>query len=98
MDTRTEAISALAGPPAADGLPAAGAGPPGRRPALIVVRALVQLTKPRIIELLLVTTIPTMLLARRGLPGLGLVLVTIGGTLRLQREHAELLPRPTSTR
>jgi protoheme IX farnesyltransferase len=78
----TEAISALAGPPAADGLPAAGAGPPGRRPALVVVRALVQLTKPRIIELLLVTTLPTMLLARRGLPGLGLVLVTlIGGTL-----------------
>ena len=46
------------------------------------MRALVQLTKPRIIELLLVTTLPTMLLARRGLPGLGLMLVTlIGGTL-----------------
>lgn len=43
---------------------------------------LVALTKPRIIELLLVTTIPTMLLAARGLPPLGLVAVTlIGGTL-----------------
>ena len=40
------------------------------------------LTKPRIIELLLVTTVPTMLLAQRGVPPLRLVLVTlIGGTL-----------------
>jgi heme o synthase len=47
-----------------------------------VMAALVALTKPRIIELLLVTTVPTMLLAQRGLPSLRLVLVTlIGGTL-----------------
>jgi protoheme IX farnesyltransferase len=47
-----------------------------------VAAALVALTKPRIIELLLVTTVPTMLLAQRGLPPLRLVLVTlIGGTL-----------------
>jgi protoheme IX farnesyltransferase len=47
-----------------------------------VAAALVALTKPRIIELLLVTTVPTMLLAQRGLPSLRLVLVTlIGGTL-----------------
>ena len=47
-----------------------------------VAAALVALTKPRIIELLLVTTVPTMLLAQRGLPSLKLVLVTlIGGTL-----------------
>ena len=40
------------------------------------------LTKPRIIELLLVTTVPTMLLAQRGVPSLRLVLVTLaGGTL-----------------
>jgi len=40
------------------------------------------LTKPRIVELLLVTTIPTMILAQRGLPPLGLVLTTlVGGTL-----------------
>ena len=53
----------------------------GRRPRA-VVQALVALTKPRIIELLLVTTVPTMLLAQRGLPSLKLVAVTlIGGTL-----------------
>ena len=48
----------------------------------VVVRGLVALTKPRIIELLLVTTVPTMLLAQHGLPSLRLVLVTLaGGTL-----------------
>jgi protoheme IX farnesyltransferase len=40
------------------------------------------LTKPRIIELLLVTTVPAMVLAARRWPGTGLVIVTlIGGTL-----------------
>jgi heme o synthase len=40
------------------------------------------LTKPRIIELLLVTTLPTMVLAKRGLPSLSLIAVTlIGGAL-----------------
>jgi protoheme IX farnesyltransferase len=57
------------------------------RPALrggvpATVRAYVALTKPRIIELLLVTTLPTMILAKQGMPSLGLVLATmIGGTL-----------------
>ena len=47
-----------------------------------MVRALVALTKPRIIELLLVTTVPAMLLAQRGVPSIRLVLVTlVGGTL-----------------
>ena len=60
----------------------AGRPPSGRRPAGVVVRALVALTKPRIIELLLVTTVPAMLLAQRGVPSLRLVLVTlVGGTL-----------------
>jgi protoheme IX farnesyltransferase len=55
---------------------------PGRRSAGTVLRGLVALTKPRIIELLLVTTVPTMLLAQRGLPSIQLILVTvIGGTL-----------------
>jgi len=55
--------------------------PAARRDVRAVAGALVALTKPRIIELLLVTTIPTMLLAQRGLPSLKLVLVTlIGGT------------------
>ena len=44
--------------------------------------AYVALTKPRIIELLLVTTVPTMVVAERGLPSLWLVLATlVGGTL-----------------
>ncbi|MEO8518675.1 MAG: heme o synthase [Dermatophilaceae bacterium] len=46
------------------------------------LRAYVALTKPRIIELLLVTTVPAMMLAARGLPAVGLVVATlVGGTL-----------------
>jgi protoheme IX farnesyltransferase len=46
------------------------------------LRAYVQLTKPRIIELLLTTTLPAMVLAARGWPGWWLALTTlIGGTL-----------------
>jgi protoheme IX farnesyltransferase len=42
----------------------------------------VALTKPRIIELLLVTTVPTMIVAEQGLPGFWLVVATVvGGTL-----------------
>lgn len=45
-------------------------------------RAYVALTKPRIIELLLVTTIPTMFVAARRLPSAGLIVLTVlGGTL-----------------
>ena len=48
----------------------------------MAARALFLLTKPRIIELLLVTTLPAMLLAQRGLPGPGLIGVTLlGGAL-----------------
>jgi protoheme IX farnesyltransferase len=44
--------------------------------------AYVALTKPRIIELLLVTTVPTMFLAARGVPSIWLMVATvIGGTL-----------------
>lgn len=47
-----------------------------------VIRAYVALTKPRIIELLLVTTIPTMVLAADGWPSLWLMVTTfIGGTI-----------------
>ncbi|MGI8823672.1 MAG: heme o synthase [Acidimicrobiia bacterium] len=46
------------------------------------VRAYIELTKPRIIELLLITTVPAMVVAAQGWPGLGLVLATlVGGTL-----------------
>jgi heme o synthase len=44
--------------------------------------AFVALTKPRIIELLLVTTVPTMVVAENGLPSLWLITATVvGGTL-----------------
>ncbi|MEN8671555.1 heme o synthase [Nocardioides sp.] len=47
-----------------------------------VVAAYVGLTKPRVIELLLLTTVPVMFFAQRGIPPLGLVVATvIGGTL-----------------
>jgi protoheme IX farnesyltransferase len=47
-----------------------------------VVGHYLALTKPRIIELLLVTTFPTMFLAQRGLPSLWLIASTlVGGTL-----------------
>jgi protoheme IX farnesyltransferase len=46
------------------------------------LRAYVALTKPRIIELLLVTTLPAMVLAAGGLPGWSVVVVTmLAGTL-----------------
>jgi heme o synthase len=64
---------------------------PSRRPATAiralgrtrdVLGAYVGLTKPRIIELLLVTTVPAMFLAARGIPALSLVLATmVGGCL-----------------
>lgn len=59
-----------------------GAGVSVTQSRLDVVAAYVALTKPRIIELLLVTTIPAMLLAAGGLPDLTIALGTLlGGTL-----------------
>ncbi len=53
-----------------------------RRTATSTVGAYVALTKPRIIELLLITTVPTMVLAERGWPSTWLVVITlVGGTL-----------------
>ncbi len=71
-DRGTAAPAAQVGPVAAGGRWRAGLGR---------VAAYVALTKPRIIELLLVTTVPTMILAADGMPDLGLVLATLlGGT------------------
>src|SRR5260370_4641893 len=54
----------------------------GRRSVKGGASSLFAVTKPRIIELLLVTTIPTMLLADRGLPSVRILLVTlVGGAL-----------------
>ncbi|HJR45449.1 MAG TPA: heme o synthase [Actinomycetota bacterium] len=68
------------------------------------IAAYIALTKPRIIELLLVTTVPAMVVAERGFPPLGLVLLTLlGGTLSagganaincyIDRDIDELMPR-----
>jgi len=49
----------------------------------------IALTKPRIIELLLVTTIPTMIVAANGWPGTWLVVATlVGGTAAAGGAHA----------
>jgi len=78
IPTRAFAAAAPSTPGPRSPFPPAG----GRRAPGTIARGLVALTKPRIIELLLVTTVPTMLLAQRGVPSLRLVLVTlIGGTL-----------------
>jgi protoheme IX farnesyltransferase len=53
-----------------------------RRTGLDVLKAYVALTKPRIIELLLVTTVPVMVLAAKGWPSIWTLLATLaGGTL-----------------
>ena len=54
----------------------------GESPKRGRIAAYIGLTKPRLIELLLATTIPTMFLAARGLPGLWVTVATlIGGSL-----------------
>lgn len=59
-----------------------------RRSVGATVRAYVALTKPRIIELLLVTTVPAMILAAGELPSLGLIgRVLVGGTLAAGGAH-----------
>jgi protoheme IX farnesyltransferase len=56
------------------------ASPPRRRGGKTA--AYVALTKPRIIELLLVTTVPVMFLAHKGIPSLWLIVATlVGGSL-----------------
>jgi protoheme IX farnesyltransferase len=76
----TQAISVP--PVVAADVAADNAAGDARRSVRVVTRALFLLTKPRIIELLLVTTLPTMLLAQRGLPSLTLIGVTLlGGAL-----------------
>ena len=69
---------------AVDSRPPAGADTSPRPPRTVrqTVAGYVALTKPRIIELLLVTTVPTMFLAQDGVPSLALVAATLlGGTL-----------------
>ena len=86
----THAAGVLPGPGPVPGPGPGGPGPrpvnepaqvpaAARRPARLVARSLFAVTKPRIIELLLVTTLPTMLLAERGLPPAWLMVATLTG-------------------
>lgn len=55
---------------------------PSRGSLKATITAYVQLTKPRIIVLLLITTVPAMILAQHGIPSLWLMLATLaGGTI-----------------
>ncbi|MEO5939956.1 MAG: COX15/CtaA family protein, partial [Candidatus Limnocylindrales bacterium] len=87
-----ESRSAVRQPAAGSGTPADGARTDetaaGARTRGDTVRAYIALTKPRIIELLLVTTVPAMVLATREVPGIQVghwlwltVWTLIGGTL-----------------
>jgi len=56
--------------------------PPSRSRLFAKLKAYFLLTKPRVIELLLIATVPTMILAQRGLPELWLIAATLfGGAL-----------------
>ncbi len=81
-----------------------GIGQGARRAATTTIGAYIALTKPRIIELLLITTIPAMVLAEGGWPSTGLVLATlVGGTfaaggantinMYVDRDIDRLMPR-----
>ena len=82
---------------------------PGRQASLsATVSAYVALCKPRIVELLLITAVPTLFLAYRGLPSLSVsVVVVVGGALAagsanalncyIDRDIDEIMRR-TSTR
>jgi heme o synthase len=66
-------------PEDADGTLEPGAGGGDLRET---IRAYVRLTKPRIVVLLLITTVPAMVLAREGVPSLWLILATlVGGSI-----------------
>ncbi|WP_425553093.1 heme o synthase [Kribbella lupini] len=78
VDPRPAATTSYPAPRPTEPAPHEVAGPSVRD----VIKAYVGLTKPRIIELLLVTTIPVMFLAAGGVPGLGVVAATlVGGIL-----------------
>ena len=62
---------------------------PERIGILRKIKAYVALTKPRVIELLLITTAPVMILAANGIPDIWLILGTlVGGTLSASSANA----------
>ncbi len=78
-------MSRVLRPPDAEATSASGPALPSldRRPrSSRALSAYIQLTKPRIVLLLLITTVPAMILARRGVPSLWLIFATlVGGTM-----------------
>ncbi|WP_394944506.1 heme o synthase [uncultured Ilumatobacter sp.] len=75
-------MSVGSGPLVPSRLAPGGVAHGNRRAPTTILGAYIALTKPRIIELLLITTVPTMILAERGWPSTWLVVATlIGGTL-----------------
>src|SRR5437764_6160128 len=77
------------------------------RPLVATVGSYVRLTKPRVIELLLVTAVPPMLLAQRGMPSVALIAaVVVGGALAaggantincwIERDRDQLMRRTLS--
>jgi len=89
LEARTAAIVDATGAAGSrDGIEDGAVGGAERRTRGDSVRAYIALTKPRIIELLLVTTVPAMVLATRQVPGIQLghwawltVWTLLGGTL-----------------
>jgi protoheme IX farnesyltransferase len=74
--------SAVPGTASSGASAASGASASAQHTVGDTVRAYVALTKPRIIELLLVTTVPAMVLAAHGIPRLDLIFWTLlGGSL-----------------
>ena len=75
------------GPPTVS--PGASSSGTPRRRVRDVIAAYLGLTKTRIIEQLLVVTVPAMFLARRGIPPVGLIVATLlGGALAAASAHA----------
>lgn len=66
-------------PPPASPPPVAGVVDRSPLPLRRKVRAYVELTKPRVIELLLVTTLPTMIFARSAAPDVLTMIATLVG-------------------
>jgi heme o synthase len=80
---------------------------PVPRPLSATLGAYLRLTKPRVIELLLVTAVPPMFLAQQGVPALGLIVaVVVGGAMAaggantincwIERDRDQLMRRTLS--
>jgi heme o synthase len=81
----SDPVSTVAAPPNVVRIPPSEPVPvpaPARQSRAATARAYFSLTKPRIVELLLITAIPSMILAAGGLPALGTAFaVLVGGAL-----------------